>query len=131
MNPTAQEAIEEIRSAFHGHKLDEGPDAEGGAYVKVHDLFIGEQYEPATSWIAFRITFQYPFADVYPHFCVPTLKRKDGGGVGDGFNLNNAWQTPKGSEPAILMSRRSNRLNPESDTAAHKLVKILDWMRTR
>lgn len=131
MNAAVQQAIEEIRSAFPGHNVDVEPDAEGGAYVKAHDLFVGEQYEPATSWIAFRITFQSPFADVYPHFCIPTLRRKDGTGLGNGFNLNNTWQTPKGSEPAILMSRRSNRLNPQSDTAALKLAKVLDWMRTR
>jgi hypothetical protein len=133
MNGAVEQAIEEIRNAFpeQEHRLDADPDEEGGAYIKVHDLFVGDQYEPSLSWIAFRITFQYPYADVYPHFCIASLKRKDGAGVGAGFNLNQTWNTPRGSEPAILMSRRSNRLNPESDTAALKLAKVLDWMRTR
>ena len=131
MTPAVQQAIVEIRAAFPGHETDFEPDADGGAYVKVHDLFFGEQFEPSASWLAFRITFQYPFADIYPHFCNPTLKRKDGRSLGDGFNLNNQWQTPKATEPAILLSRRSNRLNPETDTAALKLAKVLDWIKSR
>ena len=131
MTAAVQQAIEEIRSAFPEHRVDVEPATEGGAYVKVHDLPVGDQYEPSVSWLAFRITFQYPFADVYPHFCLSSLKRKDNRALGEGFNPNNQWQTPKASEPAILMSRRSNRLNAESDTAALKLAKVLDWMRTR
>ncbi len=130
MTAAIQQAIQEIRSAFPEHKVDVEADMEGGAYVKVHDLPVGDQYEPSVSWLAFRITFQYPFADVYPHFCIPCLKRKDGR-AGEGFNLNNQWHTPKATEPAILMSRRSNRLNAETDTAALKLAKVLDWIRTR
>jgi hypothetical protein len=131
MTAAVQLAIEEIRSAFPGRKVEVESDTEGGAYVKVHQLSVGDQYEPSLSWIAFRITFQYPFADVYPHFCVPVLKRKDGRALGERFNPNNQWTTPNGSEPAILMSRRSNRLNAEIDTAAFKLAKVLDWMRSR
>jgi hypothetical protein len=131
MTAAVQSAIEEIRSAFPRRKMDVEADPEGGAYVKVHDLSVGDHYEPSVSWIAFRITFQYPFADVYPHFCAPGLKRKDGRPLGERFNPNSQWQTPKSSEPAILMSRRSNRLDAETDTAAFKLAKVLDWMRTR
>ena len=131
MTAAVQQAIAEIRAAFPGHKMDVEPDTDGGAHVKVHDVFLGDQYEPSVLWLAFRITFQYPFADIYPHFCTATLKRKDGRSLGDGFNLNNQWQTPKATEPAILLSRRSNRLNPETDTAALKLAKVLDWIRSR
>ncbi len=131
MTDSVQQAIAEIRAAFPGHKLDVEPDADGGAYVKVHDLGLGDEYEPSVSWLAFRITFQYPFADIYPHFCIPILKRKDSRPLGAGFNLNNQWQTPKASEPAIMLSRRSNRLDPETDTAALKLAKVLDWIRSR
>jgi hypothetical protein len=131
MTDAVQQAIAEIRAAFPGHKMDVEPDTDGGAYVKVHDLRLGDEYEPPVSWLAFRITFQYPFADIYPHFCIPTLKRKNGRSFGAGFNLSNQWQTPKATESAILLSRRSNRLNPETDAAALKLAKVLDWIRTR
>ena len=32
-------------------------------------------------------------------------------------------------QPAIQVSRRSNRLNPETDTAALKLLKVVTWMK--
>jgi len=131
MTAAVQQAIAEIGTAFPGHKLNVEPDTDGGACVKVYDLILGDKYEPSVSWLAFRITFQYPFADIYPHFCTPALKRKDGRSLGGGFNLNNQWQTPKGTEPAIMLSRRSNRLNPETDTAALKLAKVLDWIRSQ
>ena len=69
MKQAVEQAIEEIRKSVVGHRVDVEADDDGGAFVHVHDLEIGEQYEPDRSWVAFHITFQYPFADVYPHFC--------------------------------------------------------------
>jgi hypothetical protein len=130
MNAAVQQAVDEIRNAYPGHKLDVSPEDDGGAFVKVHDLIIGKQYQPESSWVAFRITFQYPFADVYPHYCVANLTRKDGRALGEGFS-QNVWKSPAGDEPATMMSRRSNRLDAATDTAALKLAKVLDWMKSR
>ena len=131
MTGAIQQAIEEIRSAFPGHAVEAEPDGQGGACVKVHDLFLGQQYAPDLSWLAFRITFQYPHADVYPHFCLLGLRRLDGKPLGEGIHPNNTWQTPTKSEPATMLSRRSSRLNPATDTAALKLAKVLEWTRSR
>ena len=130
MNAAVQQAVDEIRSAYPENKLDVLPDEEGGAFVKVHDLFVGKQYQPESSWVAFRITFQYPFADVYPHHCVANLARKNGGALGEGFS-QSIWKSPAGNESSTMISRRSNRLNAATDTAALKLVKILDWMKSK
>lgn len=130
MNATVQQAVEEIRSAYQGHALDVLPDGEGGAFVKVQDLLLGEQYQPVRSWVAFRITFQYPFADIYPHYCVANLVRKDGRALGNGFS-QNTWKNPAGDEAATMVSRRSNQLNAATDTAALKLAKIMDWIKNQ
>lgn len=130
MNPSIQQAVEEIRSAYPGHALDVSPDGEGGAFVKVHDLPLGKQYQPERSWVAFRITFQYPFADIYPHFCVANIARKDGRALGEGFS-NNTWKSPSVEEAATMISRRSNHLDAATDTAALKLAKILDWIKNK
>ena len=136
MNASVQQAVEEIRNAFPGRPIEAESDEHDGAFVKVYDLHVGDQYEPSQSWIAFRITFQYPHADVYPHFCVAGLKRRDGKPLGNEFNPNHVYQTPtkqipEKSEPATMISRRSNRLNPAIDTAAFKLQKVLDWIRSK
>lgn len=132
MKPEVEQAIEEIRLAFQGLTLDIEPDAEGGAFLRLHDILLGEQYKPEYSWSAFRITFQYPFADIYPHFFIPGLQRKDGKALGEGFHPNGQqWVHPSGSEPATMVSRRSNRRDPATETAAIKLAKVLDWMRSQ
>jgi len=130
MKPEVERAIAEIQASFPDVGLEIEPDPEGGAYVRARDVLLGTQYEPERSWSAFRITFQYPFADVYPHFFVYGLCRKDGKPLGEGFHPNNQqWVHPNGTELATMVSRRSNRRNPATETAAIKLAKVLDWIR--
>jgi hypothetical protein len=132
LKPAVAQAIAEIRSQFTGHIIEVFADDDGGAFVKVFGCELGESYEPALSWVGFRITFQYPQADVYPHFLIATLRRRDGRALGEAFNTNQTWQpTDQKAEAAVMVSRRSNRLNPATDTAVLKLLKVLDWIRSR
>lgn len=86
---------------------------------------LGPPYAQADTWIGFQITFQYPYADVYPHFTRPDLTRLDGRALGEGFGTAQFR-----NQPAIQISRRSNKLNPATDTATLKLLKVLQWLRT-
>ena len=122
--PVVAEAIEEIRSTFDRCAVEAEPDGSGGAVVVVRGIPLGYPYVQAQVWMGFRITFQYPHADVYPHFTNPDLARADGSGLGGGFGT----ATFQG-QPAIQISRRSKRLNPETHTAALKLLKVLRWMK--
>ena len=74
----------------------------------------------------FAISFLYPCADIYPLFVHPGLVRTDGQPHGEGISLASFH-----GEPALQVSRRSNRLNPEIDTAALKVIKVIKWLRTR
>lgn len=130
MNPAVHEAIDELRRQFPGHAVDAEPDDAGGAYVTVATVFLGSQYEPTTSWLGFHITFQYPFADIYAHFCTSFLKRVDGKPHCDAIHLNKEWKTPSRTEPAILVSRKSRRWDAGRDTAATKLMQVLEWIRS-
>lgn len=127
MTPEVQRAIEELKEAFPGHPIDVTPEAQGGAYIVVRDLPIGEQYIPSISWVGFQMTFQYPNADVYPHFVDGSLRRKDGRGLGQGLSGPTNWQ----ERSVIQVSRRSTRLNPAVDTAATKLTKVLSWLKSQ
>ncbi len=131
MKQAVEQAIDEIRKSFLGHQVDVEADDDGGAFVKVHNLCLGPQYEPERSWVAFHVTFQYPFADVYPHFVPGGLKRKDGAVLGEAFNAGSEWKTPSGSEPAVCVSRRSNHWDSTADTAVIKLDKVLAWIKSR
>lgn len=129
MNALVEQAVAGIRATFVGHQVDAEPDPDGGAYVKVHNLHLGDQYAPNVSWMAFHVTFQYPHADVYPHFCVAGLK-KNGVDVVEPFHKGD-WKTQSVAEPATSVSRRSNRRDPTVETAAIKLMKVLQWIRSQ
>jgi hypothetical protein len=120
------EAIAEIEATFPDSKVDVREEDQGGAFVVVDPVDPGGAYEQCETWIGFQITFQYPFADVYPHFVRGDLRRTDGAGLVEGMSPAQ-WE----QRAAIQVSRRSNHLDPASDTAAIKLLKVLEWLRTR
>jgi len=126
MTPSIAEAIEEIRATFAGATLSVRDDGEGGAYVRVDPVDPGAPYAQRETWIGFRITAQYPYADVYPLFVRPDLSRADGQPLGEGMAANNF-----DGQPSVQVSRRSNHLNPATDTAAIKVLKVLTWMAAR
>jgi hypothetical protein len=126
LTPAVAQAISEIRESFAGHEVVVAEDGDGGAYVRVADCSIGPQYRPSASWVAFRITFQYPDADVYPHYVVAKLERVDGKALGEGFG-----QATYRDAPVTQLSRRSNHRDTTVDTAAAKLWKVLQWLQTR
>lgn len=125
MTPEIEAAVEEVRMYFTGHRVEIDPEAQGGAYVIVHGLEVGSRFTPTTSWVGFLITFQYPYADVYPHFIAGELRRADGAGYPQGITGPTTWH----DRQALQVSRRSNRWNPATDTAALKLAKVLEWLR--
>jgi hypothetical protein len=124
ITPAVAKAIEEVRRTLEGCEVDVKADGSGGAVVLVRGVPLGAPYRQAKVWIGFRVTFQYPYADVYPHFTNPELGRADGAALGSGFG-SATFQ----GQPAIQISRRSNRLNPARDTAALKLLKVIRWMK--
>jgi len=126
VNPPVQQAVEEIRASFPGRRLVARDDGEGGAYVIVEDADLGTPYAQATTWIGARITFQYPYADVYPVYVRGDLSRADGRPLGEAMAPTTFEQ-----RSCIQVSRRSNYLDATRDTAAMKLQKILLWLKER
>ena len=126
ITPAVAKAIEEIRCTFEGCDVAVEPDGFGGAVVVVRGVPMGCPYAQPEVWLGFQITFQYPYADVYPHFTNPDLARSDGGSLGSGLGTASFR-----GQPAIQISRRSNRLNPETDTASLKLLKVVTWMKSQ
>lgn len=127
MTPEVERAITEIKEAFSDHQVDIELEEQGGAHVIVHDLFIGNQYVPTNSWVGFTINFQYPRSDVYPHFIDATCKRVDNNNLGEGISGPQDWRGRK----VLQISRRSNHLDPNIDTAALKLAKVLHWLQNK
>lgn len=119
------EAITELKNAYGETKVEAIPDNEGGAFVIVRDLSLGDMYVPSIIWCGFRITHAYPIAQVYPHFVNLELKRKDGKPFGGGFSSPVEWNKLQ----TIQISRTSRNWNPALDTAHLKLQKVIQWMQ--
>ena len=124
ITPEVAAAIEEVLHAFPGCPVTFEEDGQGGAYVTVTGIDIGPKYEPNTTWCSFHITFQYPRADVYPHFIAPNILRTDRCAHGQGIG-STTWR----EKPVLQLSRRSNRWDAATDTAALKLAKVMEWFR--
>ncbi len=117
-------SIEEIHAQFTQNQITLRHDGQGGAFVTIENVPLSPIYNQPDTWIGFHITFQYPYSDVYPHFVRGDLSRVDGRPLGEGTGPN----TFEGRQ-AIQLSRRSNHLNPATDTALLKLLKVLEWLR--
>jgi hypothetical protein len=138
MKPDVVAAIKELEAALIGGAVRIVEDRDGGAHMVVDDVAIGDSFSPRSSWIGFHVAWTYPDSDVYPHFMDAGVRY-----VGSGPAPN---QHPEGNLPAALtrgatmpgfglpaiqISRRSNHRNPDIDTAAQKLLRIADFLRTR
>jgi hypothetical protein len=125
MTTEVEEAIKELENAYGAENVQATADSDGGAYVMVSNLDIGEKYVPSVIWCRFRVTHMYPQAQVYPHFVNAELKRSDSAGFGTGFAspvVHNEIQT-------VQVSRSSKNWNPATDTAQIKLEKVLQWIK--
>ena len=126
MKQEVKRAIEELQSCFSDAEVAWEGTTDGGAIVTVTPVHLGPQYVPQETWIKFAISFQYPLADVYPLYVQPDLARSDGHPHGEGIT-----QATFHGEPALQLSRRSNHLNPEVDTAALKVTKVIQWLKEK
>ena len=126
VTPEVRQAVEELAAGFPSADIRADADGEGGAYVVVDSVPLSDVYEQRETWVGFRITYQYPFADVYPHFVRSDLRRVDGNALGSGTSTSEFQ-----GRSAIQLSRRSNHRNPTRDTALLKLHKVLRWLNDR
>lgn len=134
-----QEALDELSVLYPEKPLNYEEDGQGGAFVVVMEWDLAPQYEQASTWIGFHITHMCPFADTYPHYVRPDLKRADGAGLGEGFSAGAQWEGLQNklgadleSRHAVQISRRSNRLSSDGiETPAVKLLKVLNWLNSQ
>jgi hypothetical protein len=121
-----RQAITEIEGTFESG-VTTREDGQGGAYVIVEDAPLAGPWTQDSTWVGFHIAHTYPYADVYPHFIRGDLTRRDGQpAIGPAMS-----HTQFEGRQGIQLSRRSNRRDPQRETALMKLLKVLEWMETR
>ena len=128
MTPEVQQAVKELKGAFSEESVEATPDGQGGAYVVVNDVPVGERLSPSVVWFGFYLTFQYPNGDIYPHFVSASLEQASGAAIArEGVSGPLVWR----SRLALQLSRKSNRWNPATDTALMKLLKVIEWVKLK
>ena len=126
MKPEVEQAVAELRRCFGDAAVVAQSKDDGGAAVTIDPIDVGSVYVPQKTWLKFLIGFQYPYSDIYPLYVHPELARVDGCPHGKGIALAEFE-----GEPALQLSRRSNHLDVETDTAVLKVTKVVQWLRER
>jgi hypothetical protein len=125
VTPEVSAAIDEIRADFPEAEISVVPDAEGGARVIAEPIDLKSPLYFSSTWVGFYITHTYPYADIYPHYVRPDLLRS--GNVVTPLQPNHEFL----GRSAIMVSRRSNRHDPATDTATLKLQKVIGWLNSQ
>lgn len=131
ITPAVAAALGTLEHQAPGH-LIHWPDGSGGAHVFLDGVDLGKPFVQATTWVGFHLPHTLPDGDIYPLWMRPDLARLDGGPIGKtnaaGQNFmhqNQTWLT----EPAVMLSLRSNDRDPAIDSPARKLARVLTTVR--
>lgn len=132
MKEAVAAAVAAIVSRFGNDRVRTVPDGQGGAWIELVDVELGEPYEQATSFLICLLPFNLPAADVYPVFMRHDLTRSDHQPLGDGFSATAlAWPGDDQSRPVVQVSRRTRGSAFSLQTPAQKIDKVLEWVRSR
>ena len=127
LKTAVEEAIKDLRKAFPKATASPTEDGQGGAHVVIEPVPLDPQvFVQSETWVGFDLSFQLPYADVYPIHIRPDISRCDGQALqGDGLHPNRDFQ----GKPSFMLSRRSNNRDPEQDKPHLKVLRVLEWLR--
>lgn len=127
-----RDAATGIRAQYGESNVREVPDGQGGAWVEIHALELGDAYAQDTTFLVCLLPFNLPNADVYPVFVRPDLARTDGQPLGQGFQVTQV-QLPGETQPrsVVQVSRRTREGLFVQQTPTQKVEKVVAWIRTR
>lgn len=127
-----QTALDAIRSQYGEDNVRVVPDGQGGAWVEIADVPLGESFTQETTFVLFLLPFNLPNADVYPVFVRNGLERVDGSPHGQGFQSTSvSWPGETDTRSVTQLSRRTRGGHFARQTPVQKLEKVLTWLRSR
>jgi hypothetical protein len=126
-----RQAADDIRQAFPDWGMNTVADGQGGLWVELTGVPLRAPYVQQDTFVVFLLPFTLPGSDIYPIFVRPDLARVDGRPVGDGFQATQLSWPGEAAARAVLQVSRRTRGSFISQTASQKVVKVLDWVRTR
>lgn len=124
-NQAVLEVVEHLREEFPDATVTFTPDGGGGGAVIVEPVHI-PNCAPASTWIGANLSPLVPFADVYPVFIGPDVKRADGRAL---TGPVQSVQAAVVGRSALQISRATRTLVNTPQAAALKLRKVLDFVK--
>lgn len=122
-NQAVMEVVEHLREEFPGSTVTFTPDGGGGGAVIVEPVHI-PNCAPASTWIGANLSPLVPFADIYPLFIGPDVKRVDGRPL-----TGPVAATQFAGRNALQISRATRTLVTSPHAAALKFRKVLDFVK--
>jgi len=119
-------AIDELKRQFSTSAVTTREDGQGGAYVIVDPVNLGERFQPTATWVGFQIPAQYPYADIYPVFVGGDVQRANGVAFQAPVTPGHTFE----GRGALQISRRSAAAQSGSQKAVAKILKVLDFLET-
>jgi hypothetical protein len=126
MNQEVAEAIEELKVAYPSSEVTVTEDGQGGAYVILEKIDLGDRLEPRMSWMGGHITALYPYADIYPLFVDAGVRRADGQPFQIPITNGHTFQ----GRPALQISRINRQVQLTTQTAVIRFKKTLDFLES-
>jgi hypothetical protein len=117
--------IDELKKQFENASVSFREDEQGGAFVQIEPVKLGERYQPTETWVGFHIPAQYPYADIYPVFIGEEVSRTDGAAHAAPLSSGHKFE----GRSAIQVSRRSPAATSGLQKANTKILKIIDFLR--
>lgn len=118
-------AVKELKKDFPKADIVALDDGVGGAKVLINNVELGAPFTSEMTWFSFEIPFNYPSADIYPHFTAPDLKLTDGRSFA-GFAGLTMGKNHNGDD-ALQISRRIGKSAHETNAVA-KLLGVRQWL---
>lgn len=129
---TVREAFDTIVDAFPNTQISSYADGQGGLWVELAEIPLGNNYVQDTTFMVFLLPFTIPGADIYPTFVRADLTRRDGAGHGDGIAVTQLkWPAEDTPRQVSQLSRSTRGGAFTFQTAAHKVNKVINWLVTK
>ncbi len=127
-----RDAVAGLRAQYGEDHVREIPDGQGGAWVEIDELELGDAYVQGATFLLCLLPFNLPNADVYPTYVRHDLARADGQPLGEGFQVTQVQLPGVGQpRPVVQVSRRTREGLFVQQTPSQKIEKVLVWIRSR
>ncbi len=126
----AAAAVADLAAVFgadHTHVL--ASDSHGW-WVRLDSVSLGPTWAQSKTFVLFHVASSYPFADIYPLFVRHDLQRADGADLKAPITTGHRAGPPGQLIEVVQVSRRTMG-DPSQQSAARKVRKVLDWIRSQ